>query len=208
MGAPPTDDFRLYEDGLRLVEHAVGRRLRVHQPAPDDHCGRGSSRTPTREPASCTAARRSSTPRPASSPAMCMRLTNIGSQYLVANLDSDNEPLDEHGDVPAHPADGHPRGAGLVPERVRQPDAFPAADRPALPPCRQPELPVPSSRGGSRRLYGRPLLAPRNRKDVAPGELDPDRPCKKVGSPSFASTAPSSPSSTSSWRPGEIDRVG
>ena len=39
MGAHPSDDFRYY-DGERVVEHALRRRVRVHQPAAQHHRGR------------------------------------------------------------------------------------------------------------------------------------------------------------------------
>lgn len=74
-------------------------------------------------------------------PAMCMRLPNIrlpvpgrepGSRGPTARRGEDL-----HDGAPA----GHSRGAVLVGDRVRQPDAVDAPDAATVPPGRQPELP-------------------------------------------------------------------
>ena len=78
-------------------------------------------------------------------------------------------------DLPGEAAEGHPGGPVLVAQPLRQPDPLPAADRSALPPGRQPEVPLTRRRGRSRRLHRRLLLAhPARRR--RPGQLDPDRP--------------------------------
>jgi len=50
--------------------------------------------SPSDAPASSTRGPRSSTPTPASPPAMCMLLPGMGSQYLMAMRDSGGEYLD------------------------------------------------------------------------------------------------------------------
>ena len=51
------------------------------------------------------------------SPAMCMRLTGIGSQYLMAVKDADGNRLDGAQDLSGDAAAGHPRGPVLVGHR-------------------------------------------------------------------------------------------
>ena len=67
-GCVPDRGLPLLRRRLRVVEHAVRRRVRVHQPAARDHSGRASSPTRTRARAGCTPAPRCSTPRPPSPP--------------------------------------------------------------------------------------------------------------------------------------------
>ena len=50
-------------------------------------------------------------------PAMCMRLTGIGSQYLMAVKDADGNRFDGAQDLPGDAAAGHPGGALLVAHR-------------------------------------------------------------------------------------------
>ena len=64
-------------------------------------------------------------------PAMCMRLSGIGSQYLIAMRGGDGEFLDGGRGLPAHAAGGRPAEPLLVADPLRQPDAIDAADRPA-----------------------------------------------------------------------------
>ena len=134
-----------------------------------------SSPTRTRAPAGCIPARRCSTPPPAITPAMCMRLTGVGSQYLIANVDAAGEPFD-----------------GAKTYRVSLPKDIPAArfwslnvydnqtrsllqTASAISPGRQPGVPLTRGGGRSRRLHRRLLLAhPARRR--RPGQLDPDRP--------------------------------
>ena len=52
------------------------------------------------------------------SPGMIMRLPGVGSQYLMAFLDSDRKPLRRRQDLQGHPAEGHPRRRVLVVHRL------------------------------------------------------------------------------------------
>nr|BFE74745.1 DUF1254 domain-containing protein [Actinoplanes digitatis] len=108
-------------------------------------------------------------------PAMCMRLTGVGSQYLLSNVDPDGNPFD-----------------GARTYRVRLPKDIPAArfwsftvydnqTRSMLqtpqrfPRARQPGVPHTRRRGRIRRLHRRPLLThPARRRRSR--QLDPDRP--------------------------------
>ena len=56
--------------------------------------GRPRSRSRTGARVNCTPAPRFFYTATGITPAMCMRLTNIGSQYLIANVDADGEPFD------------------------------------------------------------------------------------------------------------------
>ena len=87
-------------------------------------------------------------------PAMCMRLTGIGSQYVYAMRDSEGDYFDGGPQLSPHPPTRHPREPLLVAADVRQPDAVNAADRPAPPPGGQP---VRHRRDQPRRI-GRHLL--------------------------------------------------
>ena len=73
-------------------------------------------------------------------PAMIMRLTGIGSQYLGAFVDSNGEYFDGGKTYKVTLPQGHPGGEVLVLHRLRQPDALDARHAAALPARRQPEL--------------------------------------------------------------------
>ena len=88
------------------------RRVRVPQPATARSLRTGSSRPRATAPASSTPASRSSTPHTGITPAMCMRLTGIGSQYICRQRDADGEPLDGAQTYRITLPAGHPRSAG------------------------------------------------------------------------------------------------
>ena len=75
-------------------------------------------------------------------PAMAMRMTGIGSQYLFASLDADKNYFDGSQDLQGDAAQGHPGGEVLVVHGLRQPDALDARHAAALPARWQPELSV------------------------------------------------------------------
>ena len=79
---------------LGVVQHAVGRRIHVRDAAAARHGRRDQAVHPRPASGSCTPGPRSCTPPPWSRPAMCMRLTGIGSQYLMAVKDADGNRLD------------------------------------------------------------------------------------------------------------------
>ena len=66
-------------------------------------------------------------------PAMAMRLTGIGSQYLAAFMDANKAYLDGAESLHGDAATGHPPGAVLVAHALRQPDALDADHAAALP---------------------------------------------------------------------------
>ena len=106
-------------------------------------------------------------------PAMCMRLTGIGSQYIVAFKDATRTPPRRRAELPGDAAAGHPGGTLLVAHRLRQRDALDAPDPAALPARRQPVLPDPGGNGERRRLddhHDRPGATLRQ----PGGQLDPD----------------------------------
>ena len=73
-------------------------------------------------------------------PAMIMRLTDIGSQYIGAFVDSKGEYFDGGKTYKVTLPAEHPGGEVLVLHRLRQPDALDARHAAALPARRQPEL--------------------------------------------------------------------
>ena len=64
-------------------------------------------------------------------PAMCMRLTGIGSQYIYAMRDSEGELPRRRPQLSPHAPTRHPREPLLVDAPVRPPDPLDAPDRPA-----------------------------------------------------------------------------
>ena len=131
-------------------------------------------------------------------PAMCMRLTGIGSQYLMAVKDADGEPPRRREDLPGDPAAGHPGGPLLVGHALRQPDALDAPDAAALPARRQPVLPDTGGDRERRRLDDHHVRPGATRR-TARRATGSRRRKARAGSRSCASTARSSRSST---RPG------
>jgi hypothetical protein len=93
MGAHPSDDFRFYEGGtawwnmlfvggFEFTNPPPNITADGVQPFPNKGARQLHSRTSMFYTATCI------------TPAMCMRLTNVGSQYLVANVDPNGEPFD------------------------------------------------------------------------------------------------------------------
>ena len=78
-------------------------------------------------------------------PAMAMRLTGIGSQYLAAFMDSNKRLLRRCQDVHGHAAARHPRGQVLVAHALRQPDPLAARDPAAVPPAGSQSYPTPAA---------------------------------------------------------------
>ena len=189
-----------------LVEHAVRRRLRVHQPAADDHPGgvqpfpnQGARRLHSRTSFFYTAT--------GITPAMCMRLTNVGSQYLLANVDADGEPLDGAKTYRLTPAEGHPGRPVLVTHPLRQPDPLDAADRrsatraPAArgiprPPPRPSPMAPPSC-----------TSRPTQPDGIAAGNWIQTDPAKGWFTHPAAATARCQPFFDKTWRPGELELV-
>ena len=127
-------------------------------------------------------------------PAMIMRLTDIGSQYLGAFVDAKGEYFDGEQDLQGDAAAKHPGGEVLVPDPLRQPDALDARHAAALPAGGQPELSVARRRGERRRLDDR-VLRPEQAGRGQRRQLDSDRSQARAGTRSCASTARSNRSS-------------
>ncbi len=93
------------------------------------------------------------------SPAMCMRLTGLGSQYLMATRDADGNAFDGSRTYQVSAAARHSGGPLLVVHPLRQRDALDARDAAALPARRQPVLPDPGGDRERRRLDDRHVRA-------------------------------------------------
>ena len=112
-------------------------------------------------------------------PAMIMRLTGIGSQYLGAFVDSNGEYFDGAKTYKVTLAQGHPGGGVLVVHRLRQPDALDARHAAALSARRQPELSDARRRSERRRLHD-DLLRPETARRRQARQLDSDRPEERL----------------------------
>ena len=137
---------------------------------------------------------------------MCMRLTNVGSQYLIANVDPDGEPFDGAKTYRLRLPQGHPGGPVLVTHRLRQPDPLHAADRRsatrgpaarAIPP-RQPKPSRTAPPSSTSRRPGRTASRPGNWI-----QTDPDRGWFVV----LRLYSPLQPFFDKTWRPGEFEPV-
>ena len=73
-------------------------------------------------------------------PAMIMRLTNVGSQYLLAFLDGEKQSLDSRQDLSDHASTRNSRGMILVVYGLRQTDQVGVVDAAAIPPGRNSNL--------------------------------------------------------------------
>lgn len=196
MGAHPTDDFRYYEGdtawwnmlfvgGFEFTNPPPLITADGVQPFPNTGARQLHGRTSFFYTATGI------------TPAMCMRLVNVGSQYLVANLDAHGDPLD-----------------GARTYRLRLPKDIPAARFWSLTACDNQtrsmlQTPQRFPRAGSQ-MYPSPAadtepdgstvvyFSPTQPDHVAPGNWiqTPQR----AGSPSCGFTARASPSST---RPGD-----
>jgi hypothetical protein len=109
MGASPTEGFRYYDDESAWWNMLFVGGFEFTNPPPEitpegvkPYPNQGARRLHSRTSMFYTAT--------AITPAMCMRLAGVGSQYLVANVDADGEPFD-----------------GAKTYRVRLPKDIPAA---------------------------------------------------------------------------------
>ena len=129
-------------------------------------------------------------------PAMCMRLTGIGSQYLMAVKDADGNRLDGAKSYRVTLPPDIPAARFWSITLYDNRDALDARDAAALPAGRQPVLPDAGGERQRRRLDDDHLRsgAPRRTARRATGSRPPKA---RAGSRSCASTARSSRSSTS-----------
>ena len=129
-----------------------------------------------------------------------MRLTGIGSQYLIAMRDADGEFLDGARDYRLTLPAGHPGEPLLVGDPLRPPDPLDAADRPADAPA-SAASPAPSrpNPDGSTDLYFGPHGAGRqehNWLQTVPG---------KGWFVILRLYSPLQPFFDKTWRPSEIE---
>ena len=201
MGAHPADDFRYYDEGAWWNMLFVGGFEFTNppplitadgvQPFPNT----GARQLHSRVSMFYTAT--------GITPAMCMRLTGVGSQYLIANVDANGDPFD-----------------GAKPYRIRLPKDIPAARFWSLnlydnqtrsllqTPQRYPRAgsqmyPSPAAEAdsdGSTVVY----FSPTQPADVAPGnwiQTDPEKGWFVV----LRLYSPLQPFFDKTWRPGEIE---
>jgi len=204
MGAHPTDDFRYYDShsawwnmlwvgGFEFTNPPPMITADSIKPFPNKGARQLHSRTSFFYTATCT------------TPAMSMRLTNVGSQYLVANVDPAGEPFD-----------------GSKAYRLRLPKDIPAArfwsltlydnqSRSMLqteqlyPRAGSQNYPSPAAEAesdGSTVVY----FSPTRPDDIAPGnwiQTDPEKGWCVI----LRLYSPLQPFFDKSWRAGEIELV-
>jgi len=205
MGAHPSEGFRYYDGdsawwnmlfvgGFEFTNPPPNVTAEGMQPFPNKGARQLHSRTSMFYTAT------------AITPAMCMRLTGVGSQYLVSNVDTTGEPFD-----------------GAKTYRVRLPKDIPAArfwslnvydnqSRSLLqtdqvyPRAGSQEYPSPAAEAesdGSTVVY----FSPTRPDDVPPSnwiQTDPDKGWFVI----LRLYSPLQPFFDKSWRPGEIEAVG
>jgi hypothetical protein len=204
MGASPTEGFRYYEGdtawwnmlfvgGFEFTNPPPDITPEGIKPYPNQGARRLHSRTSMFYTATCI------------TPAMCMRLTGVGSQYLVANVDENGVPFD-----------------GAETYRVRLPKDIPAARFWSLnlydnqtrsllqteqlyPRAGSQEYPSPAAEAeadGSTVIY----CSPTQPDDVAPGnwiQTDPEKGWFVI----LRCYSPLQPFFDKTWRPGEFELV-
>jgi hypothetical protein len=205
MGASPTEGFRYYQGdsawwnmlfvgGFEFTNPPPEITADGIKPFPNKGARRLHSRTSMFYTATCI------------TPAMCMRLTGVGSQYLVANVDAAGKPFD-----------------GAKTYRVSLPKDIPAARFWSLnvydnqtrsllqteqlyPRAGSQEYPSPAAeaeKDGSTVVY----FSPTRPDDVAPGnwiQTDPERGWFVI----LRCYSPLEPFFDKSWQAGEIEAVG
>ena len=139
-------------------------------------------------------------------PAMAMRLTGIGSQYLAAFMDSNKAFFDGAKAYTVTLPPDIPQARFWSLHALRQPDPVAARHAATLPSGRQPVLPDPGGRREPGRLDHRPPR-PRAARRRPRRQLDPDQSRARDGSSSSGSTARSQPFFDKSWRVGEVEPV-
>jgi hypothetical protein len=138
-------------------------------------------------------------------PAMCMRLTNVGSQYLIANVDADGEPLDGARtyqlrlpkDIPAARFWSFTVYDNQTRSMLQTPQRYPRAGSQMFP---SPAAEAESD--GSTVVY----FSPSQPDDVGTGnwiQTDPDRGWFVI----LRLYSPLQPFFDKTWRPGEFEPV-
>ena len=204
MGAHPTEGFRYYDDGDSAwwISLWVGGFDFTNPPPMITAEGikpfpnKGARRLHSRTSFFYTAT--------GITPAMCMRLTNVGSQYLAANVDAERRTIRRREDLPAAVAEGtsRPRGSGRSPlydnqtrSMLQTPQRYPRAGSQMFPtPAAEAES------DGSTVVY----FSPTQPDGVAAGnwiQTDPDRGWFVL----LRLYSPLQPFFDKTWRPGEFE---
>jgi hypothetical protein len=205
MGAHPTDGFRYYDDSDSAwwnMLFAGGFEFTNPPPeiTPDGikpYPNQGARKLHARTSMFYTAT--------GVTPAMCMRLTNVGSQYLVSNVDTAGNPFDGAetytlrlpADVPAARFWSLTVYDNQTRSMLQTEQIYPRAG--------SQEYPSPAAEAesdGSTLVY----FSPTRPDDVAPGnwiQSDPERGWFVI----LRLYSPLQPFFDKTWRPGEIERV-
>ena len=187
-----------------LVQPAIRFRLRVRDADPDDH-QEGAEPFPPTGYRQLDARRWYFYGVTGITPAMAMRVTGIGSQYLFATLDADKNYFDGAKTYKVTLPKGIPARELLVVHALRQPDALDARHAAALPARRQSELSDACRKTEPRRLDD-DVFWFETARGCETGELDSVVPGKGW----FAILrlySPLEPFFTKEWRPSEIQLV-
>jgi hypothetical protein len=204
MGAHPADDFRYYDGGSAWWNMLFVGGFEFTNPPPNITAegvqpfpNKGARQLHSRTSMFYTAT--------AITPAMCMRLTGVGSQYLIANVDADGAPFDGAKtyrlilpkDIPAARFWSLTLYDNQTRSMLQTPQLYPRAG--------SQEYPSPAAvaeSDGSTIVYFSPVQP----DDVAPGnwiQTDPDRGWFTV----LRCYSPTQSFFDKTWRAGEIELV-
>ena len=120
--------LRLLRADFDVAQSAVRRRLRFHAPPPEI-TKEGVKPFPYTGARTLDARTAFFYAATGVTPAMIMRLPDVGSQYLFGILDAERRALRRRQDLQGDAAAEHPGGEVLVVHALRQPDSLDAADR-------------------------------------------------------------------------------
>jgi hypothetical protein len=205
MGAHPSDDYRYYDADSAWWNMLFVGGFEFTNPPPEitpdgikPYPNKGARQLHSRTSMFYTAT--------AITPAMCMRLTGVGSQYLIANLDANGDPLDGARtyrvrlpkDIPAARFWSFTVYDNQTRSMLQTPQRYPRAGNQMYPsPAAEAET------DGSTVVY----FSPTQPEGVAPGnwiQTDPERGWFTV----LRLYSPLQPFFDKTWRPGEIEAVG
>jgi hypothetical protein len=205
MGAHPADDFRYYAGGSAWWNMLFAGGFEFTNPPPNITAegvqpfpNKGARQLHSRTSMFYTAT--------GITPAMCMRLTGVGSQYLVSNVDPDGEPFDGSKtyrltlpkDIPAARFWSLTVYDNQTRSMLQTPQPFPRAGSQMY-----PSPAAGAEPDGSTVVY----FSPTQPDDVAPGnwiQTDPERGWFVI----LRLYSPLQPFFDQTWRPGEVELVG
>jgi len=204
MGAHPTDDFRYYEGDSAWWNMLFVGGFEFTNPPPTITAdgvrpfpNKGARQLHSRTSMFYTAT--------GITPAMCMRLTNVGSQYLVSNVGTDGEPFDGARtyrlrlpkDIPAARFWSLTVYDNQTRSMLQTPQRFPRAGSQMF-----PSPAAGADADGSTVVY----FSPTQPEDVAPGnwiQTDPEKGWFTI----LRFYSPLQSFFDKTWRPGEIEQV-